>query len=187
MPREKLPVTIRWVEAFAKQAVEDDLHHLAALCLFMFGTGARLGEACALTWGDVELFQKKAVINQTKIDDQRVAHLSPPVIAALANIPSNRKPDSLVFHYAFGESVGQVWNNVVGRAGIEKLSPHCCPHGFATSMLQAGKSKDCCGTRRLERRWNSYEILCPCDGRSDCHGCAFWHKIDTRRKRLSDK
>ena len=136
--KRKTPVTWRWVDAFATQAVQDDLRHLAALCLFMFGTGARRGEACALMWRDVELFQKKAIINQTKIDDQRVAHLSPPVVAALANIPSNRNPDSLVFQYASGESVGQVWNNVIERAGIEKLSPHCCRHGFATSMLQAG-------------------------------------------------
>ncbi len=95
--KRKPPATRGWVEAFAEQAVQDNLHHLAALCLFMFSSGARRGEACALTWGDVELFQKRAVINQTKIDDQRVAHLSPPVIAVLVNIPSNRKPDSPVF------------------------------------------------------------------------------------------
>lgn len=104
----------------------------------MFGTGARRGEACALQWNDVELFKKTAVINQTKIEDQRVAHLSPPVVAALANIPSNRNPDDLVFGYASGQSVGQVWKNVAKRAGIQPLSPHCCRHGFATSMLQAG-------------------------------------------------
>ena len=61
--KRKTPATRGWVEAFAEQAVQDNLHHLAALCLFMFGTGARRGEACALTWGDVELFQKRAVIN----------------------------------------------------------------------------------------------------------------------------
>ena len=136
--KTKTPVTRDWVEGFTAQAVEDKLPHLAALCLFMFGTGARRGEACALRWGDVELFNKTAIINQTKIEDQRVAHLSPPVVAALANIPSNRKPDDLVFGYASGESVGQVWKNVVKRAGIQALSPHCCRHGFATSMLQAG-------------------------------------------------
>ncbi|MGJ8611546.1 MAG: tyrosine-type recombinase/integrase [Octadecabacter sp.] len=136
--KRKTPVTRAWVERFARQAVEDRLYHLAALCLFMFGTGARRGEACALKWGDVELFQKTAVINQTKVEHQRIAHLSPPVIAALANIPSNRNPAGLVFNYASGESVGQVWNNVIKRAGIDKLSPHCCRHGFATSMLQAG-------------------------------------------------
>lgn len=136
--KRKTPVTRAWVETFAVQAVEDELYHLAALCLFMFGTGARRGEACALRWGDVELFQKTAVINQTKIEHQRVAHLSSPVVAALAIIPSNRNPEDLVFNYASGESVGQVWKNVIKRAGIEKLSPHCCRHGFATSMLQAG-------------------------------------------------
>lgn len=136
--KRKTPVTRDWVKAFAAQAVEDNLFHLAALCLFMFGTGARRGEACSLKWGAVELFQKTAIINQTKVDSERVAHLSPPVIAALANIPSNRNPDDLVFQYASGESVGQVWNNVIERAGLAKLSPHCCRHGFATTMLQAG-------------------------------------------------
>ncbi|WP_299501331.1 site-specific integrase [uncultured Roseobacter sp.] len=134
----KTPVTRAWVEKFAAQAVQDELHHLAALCLFMFGTGARRGEACALKWSDVELFQKTAVINQTKVEHQRIAHLSPPVVGALANIPSNRNPENFVFSYASGESVGQVWKNVVKRAGIQHLSPHCCRHGFATSMLQAG-------------------------------------------------
>ena len=134
----KTPVTREWVEAFASQAVQDGLYHLAALCLFMFGTGARRGEACALTWDDVKIFKKVAIINQTKVKFRRAAHLSTPVIAALERIPSNRKPSDLVFRYASGGSVGQVWRNVTKRAGIEKLSPHCCRHGFATSMLQAG-------------------------------------------------
>lgn len=136
--KRKSPVTRAWVEEFAAQAVADELHHLAALCFFMFGTGARRGEACALKWSDVKLFQKTAVINQTKVEHQRIAHLSPPVVGALANIPSNRNPEGFVFSYTSGESVGQVWRNVIKRAGIEKLSPHCCRHGFATSMLQAG-------------------------------------------------
>ncbi len=136
--KTKTPATREWVNAFANQANEDGLRHLAALALFMFGTGARRGEACSLVWGDIDLFNKTATINQTKIDERREAHLPPPVIAALANIPSNRNPEDQVFNYASGESVGQVWNNVIIRAGILKLSPHCCRHGFATTMLQAG-------------------------------------------------
>ncbi|MEP3296442.1 MAG: site-specific integrase [Pseudoruegeria sp.] len=136
--KTKTPATLEWVENFARQASEDGLPHLAALCLFMFGTGARRGEACALKWADVDLFKKTATINQTKTEHQRIAGLQSPVVVALAKIPSNRNPDDLVFQYASGESVGQVWKNVIERAGIEKLSPHCCRHGFATSMLQAG-------------------------------------------------
>lgn len=136
--KTKTPVTTEWVGAFAKQANKDDLRHLAGLCLFMFGTGARRGEACALLWSDVDLFAKTASIRQTKIDDTRIAHLPPPVAIALANIPSNHHPDDPVFGYANGESVGQVWRNVAVRAGISPLSPHSCRHGFATTMLQAG-------------------------------------------------
>jgi integrase len=136
--KTKIPATLKWVTAFSEQAKADGLPHLAALCLFMFGTGARRGEACNLRWNDVDLFGKTATINQTKVENTRIAHLSAPVVVALANIPSNRCPDELVFQYASGESVGQVWSNVVNRAGIEKLSPHCCRHGFATTMLQAG-------------------------------------------------
>ena len=123
---------------FQAQAEKDDLPHLAALCVFMFGTGARRGEACALTWSAIDLEAAKATINSTKVKLRRNAHLPPQVVAALANIPSNRKPENPVFKYASGESVGQVWGNVIERAGIEHLPPHSCRHGFATTMLHQG-------------------------------------------------
>ena len=137
-PKAKTPATATWVRAFARQARADRLAHLAALCVFMFGTGARRGEACALTWADVELDVQAATIRQTKTSHVRTAHLPGEVVVALANIPSNRNHGDLVFKYATGESVGQVWANVAKRAGIAPLSPHCCRHGFATTMLQAG-------------------------------------------------
>ncbi len=136
--KTKVPATREWVAAFEVQAKADGLHHLAALCLFMFGTGARRGEACELLWGDLDLSTKTATIRQTKVDDTRIAHLAAPVVVALANIPSNRNPADRVFNYASGESVGQVWGNVARRAGIAPLTPHCCRHGFATGLLQAG-------------------------------------------------
>jgi integrase len=99
---------------------------------------ARRGEACALTWADVDVFKKTTVINQTKVDEIRMAHLQQAVVVALINIPSNRNPEGLVFNYASGESVGKVWVNVCTRAEIEQLTPHCCRHGFATTMLHKG-------------------------------------------------
>lgn len=135
---KKTPVTVEWVSAFAAQAVSDGLPHLAALCLFMFGTGARVGEAVALEWGSLNLPDRLAVINQTKTRFIRNAHLPAPVVAAIANIPSNRNPDDMVFGYACSSSVSKVWNNVAARAGIAPLTPHCCRHGFATTMLRAG-------------------------------------------------
>ena len=130
----KEPATLAWVEAFVAHASP----HLGALCLFMFGTGARIGEAVALTWGALDLAQRSAIINQSKTGSERKAHLPGPVVAALANIPSNRNPGELVFGYLDPQNVKQVWDHAVARAGITRLTPHSCRHGFATTMLRAG-------------------------------------------------
>ena len=130
----KEPATLAWCNAFAANASP----HLGALCLFMFGTAARIGEAVALLWRAVDLSAGTAKIRQTKIGAERIAHLPPQLVAALANIPSNRNPDDQVFKYVDRESVRQVWDSAIKRAGIKKLSPHSCRHGFATSMLHTG-------------------------------------------------
>jgi integrase len=136
---EKTPATLEWVMDFADQANADNLPHLGALCLFMFGTAARVGETCNLVWGNVDLAGATATIHLFKPTPWiRTAHLPPDIVAALANIPSNRNPDKRVFRYAGRGSVRGPWNNVIKRAGIERLTPHCCRHGFATSMLHLG-------------------------------------------------
>jgi integrase len=145
--KTKTPATRAWVNAFADQASADGLPHLAGLAYFMFGTGARRGESCALLWADIDLSAKQAVIHQSKVEDTRTAHMPQAVVVAIANIPSNRKEDEPVFGYASGESVGQVWANVCERAGIAKLTPHSCRHGFATTMLQAGIDPKTVATR----------------------------------------
>ncbi|GGL80427.1 hypothetical protein GCM10011392_38790 [Wenxinia marina] len=138
-PEEKTPADLAWINDFASQATADRLPQLAALALFMFGTGARVGEACALTWADVDLSEATATIRMAKPTPWvRTAHLPPRVVAALANLPTNRNPADLVFGYAGRGSVTKVWNNVSARAKIAALTPHCCRHGFATTMLRAG-------------------------------------------------
>lgn len=131
--RIKEPATLDWVNAFAANASP----HLGALCLFMFGTGARIGEAVSVAWDDVDLTARTAKIRQTKVGAERIAHLPPQLVAALSNIPSNRNPDARVFGYADRENVRKVWDAAITRAGIRKLSPHSCRHGFATTMLHA--------------------------------------------------
>jgi integrase len=112
---------------------------MGALCLFMFGTGARISEALRLVWADVDLARRVALVNNTKIGGEvREAHLPAPVVVALANIPSNRNPMEQVFGLAARDSVRLTWGNVCQRAGIERLTPHCCRHGFATTMLRTG-------------------------------------------------
>ena len=63
---------------FAEQAQTDGLPHLGALCLFMFATAARVGEACRLHWEDVDLSKGTATIYLFKPTPwQREAHLPP--------------------------------------------------------------------------------------------------------------
>lgn len=137
-PKRKDPADCAWVAAFASQAIENDLPHLAAICVFMFGTGARVGEATEILWADMDLMAETVTINQGKTDFVRVSHMPRPVVVALANIGGNRDPEEKVFGYAAPDSIRQVWDHVIDRAGIKRLTAHCCRHGFATTMLRAG-------------------------------------------------
>jgi integrase len=131
----KEPVTIEWLAAFMAHASP----HLGAWACFMFGTGARPSEAIAVHWRDVDLAAAKAKITMGKIGGEtRVAHLPVPVVAALASLPGGREPDDQVFPYAARDSCTDPWDVAVRRAGIKRLTPHCCRHGFATTMLHAG-------------------------------------------------
>ncbi|WP_267550283.1 site-specific integrase [Rhizobium rhizogenes] len=130
----KKPVTWEWVQSFMEHANP----HLGALCCFMFLTGARISEAIDLRWHEVDLHEAKAIIRQTKIGDERKAHLPPILVTAIANIQSNREPDAKVFKYSTRSTAEPQWEKVWKRAKIERLTFHCCRHGFATSLLHKG-------------------------------------------------
>ncbi|TIN20176.1 MAG: site-specific integrase [Mesorhizobium sp.] len=129
--KEKQPATWEWVQAFMAAASP----HLGALAAFMFLTGARISEALDLRWADVDLAGRRALIRQTKIGAERRPHLPPVLVAAMANIQSNREPDSKVFKYSSRDTAKPLWRAAVRRAGIAPLSYHACRHGFATALL----------------------------------------------------
>ncbi len=135
---ERIPASRERIQAFASQAETDGLPHLAALAFFMFGTGARIGEAVSLTWRDLSLEVRRATISMNKTGDTRTAHLPGPLVAAIANIPTSRNSDDQVFGYSAPASVTKVWRKVCNRAGLEMLTPNSCRHGFATEMLRNG-------------------------------------------------
>lgn len=128
--KEKTPASWEWVEQFAK----GNKPHLGALAMFMFLTGARISEALAVTWKDINLKRRTVLIRQTKIGEERTAHLPGPLFLALANLPRDKKP----FQYRHRNDVIMVWRRACKRAGVEVLSFHACRHGFATGMLHAG-------------------------------------------------
>ena len=122
-----------WVTEFASASSP----RLAGLAFFMFLTGARISEACALRWRDLDLSASSALIRQTKTATERRAHLPPALVVALANISGDRHPEAKVFGMD-RHSAWRQWTKAAERAGLEHLSPHSCRHGFATGLLQAG-------------------------------------------------
>lgn len=129
---EKVPVTWKWVQAFMRSSSP----HLGALACFMFLTGARISEAVAVRWEDVDFTTRRAKIRQSKLyGEERFAHLPAPLLVAMANC---RRDRDTVFRYMDRECVRKSWDTAIKRAGIPRLSPHACRHGFATAMLHAG-------------------------------------------------
>lgn len=126
----KTPATWEWIERFAAK----NKPHLGALAMFMFLTGARISEALAVRWEDIDLRAQTVLIRQTKVGAERVAHLPPVLMVKLANLPRDTRP----FRYSHRNLLVMVWRRACVRAGVEVLSPHCCRHGFATAMLRAG-------------------------------------------------
>lgn len=127
------PASWPWVMAFSSSANP----RLGTLAIFMFLTGARIGEATSLRWRDVDLSRNSAFIRQTKTATERSVHLPHELIVALANITGSRDPDTMVFGMD-RHSAWRQWKRCIKRAAIEYLHPHCCRHGFATSLLRAG-------------------------------------------------
>lgn len=128
----KEPVTVEWLRAFGPQATAA----IEALAWFMFLTGARVGEAVALEWQDVDLKAGTALIRETKVGTERLAHLPPSLVAMLANVP--RIEGRPVFVYQHPDDIVRAWFGAIKRAGIKRLTPHSCRHGFATGLLRRG-------------------------------------------------
>ena len=131
--KEKIPATLEWIKAFAIEASP----HLGALALFMYFTGCRPSEAVAVQWDDVDLTKERTVlIRETKGGTERTAHLPEPLVATLANL--TRIKGRGVFVYRHYGDFQHAWDAAIERAGIERLTPHCCRHGFATGLLRKG-------------------------------------------------
>lgn len=130
----KTPATLEWVKAFMENANP----HLGALACFMFLTGARISEAIDVRWSDIDLDARRVLIRQSKISEERLAHMPAMLISAILNIQSNRDPAEKVFKYSSRFTAEPQWQKAIKRAGIDYLSFHCCRHGFATALLHKG-------------------------------------------------
>lgn len=136
----------RWLTpAEADRLVAACAPHLAPLALFLIGTGARLSEALALEWGDVDLAHGRALLRDTKQGRDRVAEPPPRTVAALAGIKHREgrvfrppaKRGKQATHYAdtgglYGGQVASAWRGACRRAGIADATPHTLRHTWAS-------------------------------------------------------
>ena len=138
-------------EAFALLKAASALHQrFGALLTFLLYTGARLGEAVALTWAEVDLDESRALIRQTKTEGARTAFLPAPVTTALAPLAKAEKlraakqrggTDSYVPRSVFGlTKCGRIYTYLEASAkaaGVhipDRVAFHILRHTWATWM-----------------------------------------------------
>lgn len=133
-PKIKKPVSLEWVQTFCQHARPV----MRALVLQMFATAERFGEAHRTEWSDYDFQQRTVRVRDTKTGQERFAHMPAPLLVALANLPRDRRP------FDWSETtLRRWWDEDVKRTAetvpaFERLTFHCCRHGFATNMLRSG-------------------------------------------------
>jgi integrase len=80
---------------------------------------------------------KTVLIKQTKLGNERRAHLPQSLIVVLANL-SRSDSGRGVFWYETRNNCLMAWRRAAKRAKIAPLAFHSCRHGFATALLRAG-------------------------------------------------
>jgi len=126
---------VSWpTEATARAFVAAADEHIRPLAIFLFATGARLGEALRLDWGQVDLAAARVIFQRTKNGEGRGVPLHPQAVAALANLTQRqgrvfRQPDGEPWHARWRVYVR--WRAAVKAAGVPKFMPHGCRHAFA--------------------------------------------------------
>ena len=79
---------------------------------------------------------RKVRIAARQKGDDRLAHMPPELLAALANIPGERT--GKVFEFKSRGDIKTQLAGTIRRAGIKVLWPHARRHGFATGLLDKG-------------------------------------------------
>lgn len=132
---ERKPGSWEWMLAFREHADR----YASALALFMFTTGARIGQAVAMHPKEhLDLQNGRVCIPGAKGHDDRWIDIPVELVVELANLPVKtprgweRKRQNLrVFGYASRCGPLKTWKRACEKAGIEYLPPHSAGrHGF---------------------------------------------------------
>lgn len=137
--RERKPGSWEWIDQFSQHASP----YLAALAEFMFETGARVGQAVALTPKDIDMKSLRVMLPASKGHPAQWVAISPEMAIKLANLPPRRPKDRRrgvlleprVFGYSRNTGPLKAWRTACKNAGIDYLPPHSAGrHGFYTEL-----------------------------------------------------
>ena len=122
-----------WLPSFIAHAEP----RMGALALFLRTTGARIGQAVAMDWSAFDLKAGTALIPSAKGYPERIAELTPQLVAMLANLDGDKAGRAFGFKRRW--SVYGPWKATCKAAGIDYVSTHPAGRrGFATTMQRAG-------------------------------------------------
>jgi integrase len=111
----------------------------ADMVRFLAFSGARLREATALRWSDLDLARNRLTIAGTKTaSSDRVVPIFPPLAALVAEMRARRgtePPDSHILRVK--ECLGAL-KSACRRVGVKALTHHDLRHLFATSCIESG-------------------------------------------------
>ncbi len=141
-----------WIDAFRTSAVNN---WVRALALFMFTSGARLGDALSLTPSDIDLRGRVARVRRTKNGDPHDYLLTPEMAEELAVLEPRL---DRVFGYTQRRHLYAAWRSTCEAAGLAYVPPHQAGrHSFATEMIVRAK-QDVATTAALGN-WKSPRLL----------------------------
>ncbi|MGV1867246.1 MULTISPECIES: tyrosine-type recombinase/integrase [unclassified Rhizobium] len=137
--KPKVPASGVWLQLFVRQCDKDNLPHVAALVLFMATTGARVSEAVALGWAQVDMHARTALLIKTKTEKNSTRHMTDEVVGRMHALFQSNHKSGRVFRFTCRYSVNERIEAVCLRAGISYKSSHACGrHTFATTAIDMG-------------------------------------------------
>lgn len=138
--KEKTAGSWPWILQFRGAATP----HLGALALFMFMTGARIGQSTAIRRADLDLDNsriwmpgaKGAAPQWVALDEQLARELSELGPRTTRLRDGRRQVSDRLFGYRRKDSLYRKWRSICRAAGIEEIMPHAAGrHGFGTEMV----------------------------------------------------
>lgn len=124
------PPRAHWLQpdqAFALlEAARDVNERFGAMLTFLLYTGCRLSDALRLEWPDVDFSRGVALLRDTKNGTSISVHMTPEIVAALANLPRGRRVFAM-------SKCGRIYTWL---AEAEKKAGLALPHRSAFHILR---------------------------------------------------